>query len=64
MAVCVCWRVCVVLAFCMMVCAVCVNVLCSVCSCECKVGHVGVCMFKTRSGGSLWQCVYVGGCVC
>jgi len=24
----------------------------------------GVCMFKTRSGGSLWQCVYVGGCVC
>ena len=30
----------------------------------CICVSAGVCMFKTRSGGSLWQCVYVGGCVC
>ena len=40
-----------------MVCAVCVNVLCSVCSCECKVGHVGV-------WGSLCVCVCEAVCVC
>jgi len=25
---------------------------------------VRMCMFQTHSGGSLWQCVHVGSCVC
>jgi len=40
-----------------------VGIVCvGVCVCVCE--STGVCMFKTRSGGSLWQCVHVGGCVC
>jgi len=35
-----------------------------VCVCVCQLVYVCACMLNTHGGGSLRQCVHVGGCVC